>query len=368
MSSTPEPAADDARPLDPIRAALGEGADHGVDVAEAIEELATLEAAREVLLARVEALEEDLPGEAALTAALARAQGAFPKIERRNTAEVRGKDGKPGYSYSYADLGDVLAAVRPVLAEHGIAVVQRTQPLDGGKTRLLTELRHVAGGLLDSETEIGTPTTNPQQFGGTLTYLRRYELVTLLGIAAEEDRDAQDVEPPARAANGRGRELPAWARVATPAEAEAARTGLMALFRHEPTVDEYLARLAGGTDGALTFAAAAAVSHVRDWAKLARDRLAGDQRAAQDADAEAPDEAPADEPPPGVGMSSADLDADVPPPADDRPAPGTVETPERPDGATDEEYLAILRAAGCTCPNLDTIADACPLREHGIPF
>jgi hypothetical protein len=360
MSSTPE------------RAALDAGNDHGVDVAEALEALATLEGARVALLARIEALEEDIPGEAALTAALARAQGAFPKIERRNTAEVRGKDGKPGYSYSYADLGDVLAAVRPVLAEHGIAVVQRTKPLDGGKTRLLTELRHVAGGLLDSETEIGTPTTNPQQFGGTLTYLRRYELVTLLGIAAEEDRDAQDVEPPART-NGRGRELPAWARVATSAEAEAARTGLMALFRHEPTVDEYVARLADGSDGALTFAAAAALANVRDWAKLARDRLAADQRAAQDADAEAPDAPPPDdEPPPGVGLSSAALDVDAPPAPDDAPAPGTVEVPERPEHVDDDAYLLILRDAGCICANplAGPFArnDSCPLRNHGIPF
>src|SRR6059058_4621631 len=117
-----------------------------------------------------------------LVRALADAQAAFPPINRAHVAEVRGKDGKPGYSYTYADLADVLSAVRPVLAANGLAVTQRT--LERGKL-LVTELRHVAGATIVSEVELGQSPGSPQQFGGALTYLRRYELVTLLGIAAE---------------------------------------------------------------------------------------------------------------------------------------------------------------------------------------
>jgi hypothetical protein len=89
MSSTPEPAADDARPPDPIRAALDAGNDHGVDVAEALEALATLEGARVALLARIEALEEDIPGEAALTAALANVRDWAKLARDRLAADQR---------------------------------------------------------------------------------------------------------------------------------------------------------------------------------------------------------------------------------------------------------------------------------------
>src|SRR5688500_7522834 len=53
-----------------------------------------------------------------LVAALAAAQGDFPTIPKTKTATVTGKPGKAGYQYSYADLSDVLAAVRPVLSKH----------------------------------------------------------------------------------------------------------------------------------------------------------------------------------------------------------------------------------------------------------
>jgi hypothetical protein len=62
-----------------------------------------------------------------------RPQGQFPAITKGKTATVRMSEAKGGgtYSYNYADLGDVLGSVRPVLAAHGLALVQRTRHLDG---------------------------------------------------------------------------------------------------------------------------------------------------------------------------------------------------------------------------------------------
>src|SRR3954469_1477353 len=105
--------------------------------------------------------------DAQLVAALVKAQGEFPSIAKNKTANTG------TYSYSYADLSDVLAAVRPVLSENGIALVQRTVCTANGKVNLLTELRHGGGSVLSSEVEIGQSSGNPQQFGGALTYLRR---------------------------------------------------------------------------------------------------------------------------------------------------------------------------------------------------
>ena len=148
------------------------------------------------------------PVTATVITALLAAQAEFPTIARTHTAEVRGKDGKAGFKYTYADLADVLAAVKPILAKHGLLVSQHTRPTDNGKTRLATLLHHTGGDVLDSEVVIEVTTANPQQFGAALTYLRRYQIVTLLGIVAEEDRDAQDVVPPGTSSEPEARTLP----------------------------------------------------------------------------------------------------------------------------------------------------------------
>lgn len=340
--------------------------------------------------------------EAALVAALANAQAEFPPIEKRHTGEVKGrsKDGTPfSYSYSYADLADVLGAVRPVLAAQGLAITQRTEP-DGGKIWLRTELRHVGGAILDTVVELGQSSASPQQFGGALTYLRRYELVTLLGVAAEQDLDAQDVETPS---NGRAAapELPAWARDAT---VQRRRELIIAL---EPLLGERrakaLARSVADTfgvmpDGVVGFAKALAGHYVlEDPAGVAdRHRAAFDaeqarlqaaaadaEREAQDARAEAPDTPAAED-----GELSLEEVAAAERAADDQPAAGSVD-PEVPDevleGARNGEANAVaeldatLRAAGCSCESPTRVElnqaqavegrnDACPVRGHGIPY
>jgi ERF superfamily len=116
--------------------------------------------------------------EASLNDALALAQNEFPPIPREKTVQT----GK--YSFSYAPLETILAAVRPVLAKHGLAIVQ---PLSEQGIR--TELRHADGGVIRSVFPIPWQPDSPQQLGSMLTYLRRYALCAMLGIATEEDDD-----------------------------------------------------------------------------------------------------------------------------------------------------------------------------------
>jgi hypothetical protein len=129
--------------------------------------------------------------EKALNAALAKAQGEFPQIHKNKTATVRMKAGGT-YTYTYADLADILAAVRPVLAKHGLALIQRLEHT-GGQPAIRTELRHTEGAVIAASFPIGTTNGTPQELGSLLTYLRRYALTAMLGIAAEDDNDAQDV-------------------------------------------------------------------------------------------------------------------------------------------------------------------------------
>src|SRR5215475_2439529 len=127
----------------------------------------------------------DLP---TLNAALAKAQGAFPTIERSRTVTVQTKSGG-SFTYSYAPLDAILAAVRPVLAENDLAIAQLLAGAENGAgAALVTQLRHASGELIESAFPFRPP-DDPQALGSLLTYLRRYAITALLGIAADTDDD-----------------------------------------------------------------------------------------------------------------------------------------------------------------------------------
>jgi hypothetical protein len=123
--------------------------------------------------------------------ALAAAQAEMPPIEKKRSVTVRTDKGS--YSYSYADLADIFAAVRPVLAKHELAVTQDVQIQDG-KVLCYTMIWHSSG----ESHSFGPVTLNagstPQNAGSAITYARRYGLSAALGIATEEDDDAQHAE------------------------------------------------------------------------------------------------------------------------------------------------------------------------------
>lgn len=129
-----------------------------------------------------------------INAALAAAQAEFPTIERNKTVTVKTQGGG-SYTFSYADLGSILAAVRPVLARHGLAIVQRFDDTVG-RVSIRTELRHEAGGVVGGNFPIENVPSSPQALGSLLTYLRRYSIVALLGIATEDDDDAGQAARP----------------------------------------------------------------------------------------------------------------------------------------------------------------------------
>lgn len=123
-------------------------------------------------------------------AALAKAQAKFPKITKDNDASITSERTGRTFTYSYADIADVLAAVRPVLAEFDIALVQRTDVLGNGGHLLVTTLYATDGSFVESQWRL-RDLDQPQDAGGDLTYFRRYQLCALCGVASEEDDDDQ---------------------------------------------------------------------------------------------------------------------------------------------------------------------------------
>jgi hypothetical protein len=137
-----------------------------------------------------------------LEAALCAAQGEFDKIVKDRLAKVRSQKTGAEFSYTFADLADVLAAVTPALVKHSIVQVQRMEVRDGLQL-LVSELRGY-GAVIASEMILPLAGLDPQSCGKVITYYRRYALQALLGVAAERDDDAADTghvrqpEPPRR--------------------------------------------------------------------------------------------------------------------------------------------------------------------------
>lgn len=97
---------------------------------------------------------------------------------------MHGKDRK------YITLDSIMHAIRPALGELGLFV---TQHLAGDS--LTTMIIHEGGQFIASrfpfQAMSGSGTNNLQNLGGGLTYLRRYAISAILGIAADEDNDGE---------------------------------------------------------------------------------------------------------------------------------------------------------------------------------
>ena len=92
----------------------------------------------------------------------------------------------PHFKSDYADLAEIINTVRPVLNRHGLAVVQIPGFTDGVVT-VETLLAHASGQWLRGVSAAPAQKLDPQGVGSAITYLRRYSLAALCGIAQEDD-------------------------------------------------------------------------------------------------------------------------------------------------------------------------------------
>jgi ERF superfamily len=124
-----------------------------------------------------------------LAAALAAAQGMMENAVMNRV--------NPHFKSKYADLAAIFDAARKPLSANGLAIVQTI-----GDGVLHTRLLHTSGQWIASEHPLPM-SGRPQEIGSALTYARRYSLSALIGIAADEDDDANAVEK-MKAKNGDG--------------------------------------------------------------------------------------------------------------------------------------------------------------------
>jgi hypothetical protein len=99
--------------------------------------------------------------------------------------------GTEGYGYSYADWGQILEVINPLLKKHGLGF---TQPLDG--TKLKTIVFHIDSGeaiesSVDIPQDVALAKMNTfQVMGSAITYYKRYSLSAMLGLVTDKDADA----------------------------------------------------------------------------------------------------------------------------------------------------------------------------------
>lgn len=92
----------------------------------------------------------------------------------------------PHFRSKYASLPALLDTVRPVLAKHGLALVQLPIGADG-RVGIETILMHASGEWIGAELTVRPVKDDPQGAGSALTYCRRYSLAAALAIGQEDD-------------------------------------------------------------------------------------------------------------------------------------------------------------------------------------
>lgn len=127
-----------------------------------------------------------------LAEALAKAQGEFTNPERNRTVKVttKAKEGRPAgsYTFDYATFDAILAITRPILAKHGLAVIQGIST-DVNKVTVTTRIAHSSGEWIQDQITAHSESSDLQSVGSACTYLKRYSYTAMLNIASEEDDD-----------------------------------------------------------------------------------------------------------------------------------------------------------------------------------
>ncbi|MDB4681375.1 ERF family protein [bacterium] len=123
-----------------------------------------------------------------LANALSQAQAEFTSV----------KKGSSGHGYNYADIEAVLKASTPIYTKYGLSIAQVNISKMLGKsvlTGVKTVLMHEMGGYISGDVYMPTQKTKMnslvQMAGVNITYLRRYGIQSILGLATT-DNDGSD--------------------------------------------------------------------------------------------------------------------------------------------------------------------------------
>jgi hypothetical protein len=124
----------------------------------------------------------------AFNKAMAEFKANPPKIEKDKTVKFNTT------KWNYAPLYNIVEAITPELSKYGLSVSWRTK--QNGKVVVACRISHELGHYEEIELSAESDTSgskNPiQAIGSTISYLQRYTLLSILGLACEDmDDDGQ---------------------------------------------------------------------------------------------------------------------------------------------------------------------------------
>ena len=150
-------------------------------------------------------------------------QAAVSNPVRDKQVEITTKTGHK-YRFKYADLASCLDVIRPLLAANGLCILQSCSLIDA-RAVCVTELLHTSGEFWRSE--LAFPGSGDiKDLAGTFTYLRRYSLCPILGLAPEDDDQVESQDKDQGQGQARGAKTPAADRASgrEPKPAQQAQT------------------------------------------------------------------------------------------------------------------------------------------------
>lgn len=121
----------------------------------------------------------------------------------------------PHFKNKYISLDTLMGQVLPVLNENGIVLLQQPTVVSG-EPGLTTSLTLAATGesVVDTMPLI-LGKDDPQGQGAAITYARRYSLMSILGLVADEDTDGEGVKSRGVVRRGAGRKAATTPATAT---------------------------------------------------------------------------------------------------------------------------------------------------------
>ena len=130
---------------------------------------------------------------APLFEAFAKAQSEFSTVTASSRVTFKNVD------FKFAPLSEILGAVRPSLNKYGISLTQKTKHIpfgNGNGVTVVTSLLHESGCSYSIESvPVFYNVNDIKNLGAQVTYLRRYEVKTLLGIEADSEELDMDNVP-----------------------------------------------------------------------------------------------------------------------------------------------------------------------------
>lgn len=96
------------------------------------------------------------------------------------------KSQNPHFKSKYADLAEIINVSRQICASHGVVVMQ-SPGMAHDLCTVDTLLVHESGEWVRGQAASPLQKNDPQGVGSAVTYLRRYSLAAMLGLAQEDD-------------------------------------------------------------------------------------------------------------------------------------------------------------------------------------